>query len=159
MLTASLLISIGLLATSPIAELPDGWRAPTDAELVDPMLSDSPEALTRVAGDLNGDSVEDIALLLKSTRDSAEALWVHLSDLEQTRWVLLHQTSWGPEYPDVGLSMRIDRAAPGSYECLSTGQRHYFSTSGIKYFRLGSSSSVFFWSDAKGEFQQVWISD
>jgi len=159
MLTASLLIGAGLLAAPLTGELPDGWRVPSDTELADPMFSDAPAALTRVVADFNGDSVEDIALLLKSTRDSAEALWVYMSGLEQSKWLLLNQISWDPEHPDVGLSMRVDKAEPGSYECSSTGQRFHFSNSGLEYFRPGSSSSMFFWNDAKGEFQQVWVSD
>lgn len=170
MLSASLLISAGLLGAPPEEVLPEGWRLPTSAELTDPMFEDSPAAFTRVSADLNGDSVEDLALLLKSTRESSEALWVHLSGPDLPRWILVSQTSWGAEYPNVGLSMRIDRAEPGIYECFEADPSCNFGpaesrpllklgTAALEYFRPGSAASLIFWSGSQGKFLQVWVSD
>src|SRR5690606_32857286 len=125
----------------------------------DLMFTEAPEAFTRVVADLNDDSVEDIALVLKSTSESAEALWVFLSGPDKSEWILLNKLSWDSGQKNVGISMRIDKAEPGSYESRDTGQKHYFSVFGLEYFRPGSSSSVFFWSSAERKFQQIWIGD
>ncbi len=170
MLTVSLLISAGLLAAPIADELPYGWRLPTSAELTDPMFVESPADFTRVSADLNGDSVEDIALLLRSTQNNAEALWVYLSGPDQPIWILVNETSWGEKHPNVGLSMRIDRAEPGIYECFDTEPSCDFGspdgrlllnlvTSGLEYFRPGSAASLVLWSHSQGKFLQVWLSD
>ena len=134
------------------------------------MLKDSPTAFTRVAADFNGDSIGDIALLLKSTQGNAEALWVFMSAPEPSGWLLLNVISWPSEHADTGLSMRIDKAEPGVHACPDEGSgcetdptsgesKLTLTNPGIEYFRLGSSASVFYWSHIQGKFLQVWISD
>ncbi|CAN7148759.1 hypothetical protein LJR168_002441 [Pseudoxanthomonas sp. LjRoot168] len=166
---ASFLIVVGV-AGPMVNDLPEGWRLPTSAELQHPMLPESPAAFTRVIADLDDDGGDDTALLLKSTTSNAEALWVRMSGKEGPAWVRVDEISWGSDFANVGLVMRIDAAEPGIYACPaaeevcqqgrdSAARSLVLPNTGIEYFRLGSASSLYFWDSAQRKFKQVWLSD
>jgi hypothetical protein len=163
-------LMMGLVVGPVASDLPEGWRLPTNAELRNPMLPDSPAAFTKVVADLDDDGRDDTALLLKSTTSNAEALWVRLSGPEQGRWILVNEIQWGPDYASVDLGMRIDKAEPGVYPCPEAETichqegrdavpSFVLTSAAIEYFRLGSASSLYFWDKTQGKFQQVWQSD
>lgn len=163
-------LMMGWVVSPMASDLPEGWRLPTSAELQHPMLPESPAAFTRVLADLDDDGSDDTALLLKSTTSNAEALWVRMSGKEGPAWIRVNEISWGSDYANVGLVMRIDKAEPGIYACPEAeavcqqerdGAAHslVLSSTGIEYFRLGSASSLYFWDKALRRFQQVGLSD
>lgn len=155
------------------AELPTGWRFPTPKELADSDRDDSPTRYTTAKADFNDDGVNDEAVLLKSTMFSGEALWVRVSRGRKSfSWVKLSETKWGPEYPDVDLSMGIEVVNPGThtYACFDNADDCNFGdtksrpklklrNSSLMYFKLGSAASLFFWSNKEKKFLRVWISD
>lgn len=166
---ASVLI-MGWVASPMVTDLPEGWRLPTSAELQHPMLPESPAAFTRVIADLDDDGGDDTALLLKSTTNNAEALWVRMSGKERPAWIRVNEISWGSDFANVGLVMRIDAAEPGIYACPEAEavcqqgrdgatRSLVLSSTGIEYFRLGSASSLYFWNEKQEKFQRVWLSD
>lgn len=156
-------------------DLPPGWRLPTAEEMSDePLRSESPTRYAKVVGDFNGDGVEDEAYLLKSTRFSGEALWVHLSGpAGMFKWVKLSEIRWGKEYPSVNLGMGIDLIKPGivPYACFDDAPdtcqwgdgkampKLKLRDPGVMYFRFESAASMYFWSNSKQKFLRVWFSD
>lgn len=152
-------------------DLPDGWRLPTRKELSDEERKDRPTRYAKATADFNGDGIADDAVLLKSSRYSAEALWVRLSNDKGFSWVKLDETKWD-KYPNVDLAMGVDVAPPGIYPygCFENAKDCNFGPvserpklklrdPSIHYFRFGSASSAFFWSYKSGRFLRVWISD
>ncbi|SDQ84886.1 hypothetical protein SAMN05428982_2188 [Pseudoxanthomonas sp. CF385] len=163
-------LMMGWVVSPMVSDLPEGWRLPTSAELQHPMLPESPAAFTSVIADLDDDGGDDTALLLKSMTSNAEALWVRMSGKEAPAWIRVNEISWGSDYANVGLVMRIDTAEPGVYACPEAeavcqqelegpARSLVLSSTGIEYFRLGSTSSLYFWDKAQRRFQQVALSD
>ncbi|MFB2863414.1 hypothetical protein [Aeromonas sp. MdU4] len=151
-------------------DLPEGWRMPTAQELADePLRNESPTKYSTAEGDFNGDGKTDYAFLLKSTKFSGEGLWVKLSTANGDEWIVLEQTDWGKEYPNVNLAMGIDLADKGRYTTLC-GKGYWTCEKGepetltlenpsIHYFKFASSDSVFFWNKKSKKFDRVWLSD
>jgi hypothetical protein len=150
--------------------LPSEWRLPTDEELsAEPLRKESPTRYARAVADFDADGTPDEAILVKSTRFSGEALLVQLSCGKGCiRWVTLDTTDWGPQYPNVPVSMGVDVLPPGTYEyicleatggCDPSGVRPTVTLDApaISYFRFDSSSSFFYWKE--GRFSRVWTSD
>jgi hypothetical protein len=175
-----IIVVAGLLACphslAQANDLPPGWRLPLAREMADePLRKNSPTRYAKVVGDFNGDGVDDEAFLLKSTRFSGEALWVHLSGPGGTfSWVMLSEIRWGKEYQNVKLGMGIDLIKPGvvPYACFDSapyddcqwGDRKAMpklrlQDPGIMYFRFESAASMYFWSNSKQRFLRVWFSD
>lgn len=166
-----------VLASASIAsaeeDLPKGWRLPNQTELADEERNGSPQRLTRVDGDFNGDGVQDEALLLKSEVFSGEGLWVQLSARNGTRrWVALDEINWGPSYPIVPLAMAVEVAPPGihRYGCFDGAKDCNFGpheqrptlklrVPAIVYYKPESAGSMYFWSNRRNRFMRVWLSD
>lgn len=166
------MLALGSTAMATWAQdLPDGWRLPTRKELSYEERKNSATRFAKASADFNGDGVVDDAMLLKSTRYSAEALWVRLSTGEKGFvWLKLDETKWGAKYPNVDLAMGIEVAPPGvySYGCFDDAKECNFEhprpklklrDPSIDYFKFGSASSGFFWSYKYRRFLRVWISD
>src|SRR5688500_7583655 len=116
---ASLLIATALEVSSA-TDLPAGWRYPNTKELDDSARNESPSRFARVVADFDGDGKDDTALLLKGRKQSAESLWVRLSERHaESEWIKLADIQWGTQYPDVGLAMGIEVVQPGviAYAC------------------------------------------
>ena len=151
--------------------LPVGWRLPTPGEVSDEERNDSPTRYAKATADFNGDGIADDAILLKSSRYSAEALWVRLSADTRFTWVKLDETKWGKEYPAVNLSMGVGIAPPGThpfYGCFDGDRDCNFGREGPKltlrdpsilYFRFESAASMYLWSYKHRRFLRVWMSD
>jgi hypothetical protein len=165
-----LLLAAPSLAKDKIA-LPEGWRYPTIEELSDePGRKDSTTEYIQAVADFNGDSIDDEACLVKSTRYSGEGLLVHISDKKKGfRWLVLATTDWGKEYPKVNLSMGVDIVKPGHYKT-ACGKGYFKCEKGepevlklkrpaIDYFKFESANSFFFWDDKTRSFKRIWISD
>jgi hypothetical protein len=152
--------------------LPAGWRFPTEKELADQDRQPSPTRYAKAVADFNGDGVPDEAILVKSTKFSGQGLLVRLSDGKQGfTWVTLDTTDWGPEYPEVNLTMAIDVLPPGThrYICIETesgciGEQEPRAKMTIKrpslsYYRFESAASLFYWDSRTNRFVRVWLSD
>jgi hypothetical protein len=98
--------------------LPVGWRLPTLDEVSDKERNDRPSRYAKATADFNRDGVADDAVLLKSNRYSAEALWVRLSADNSFTWVKLDETKWGKKYPAVNLSMGVDVGSKAPLQCI-----------------------------------------
>jgi hypothetical protein len=153
-------------------DLPNGWRLPTPNEVSDEQRKDSPTRYAKATADFNGDGIADDAVLLKSSRYSAEALWVRLSTAQSFTWVMLDETKWGAKYPTVDLSMAVDVEPPGTfpYMCFDGAKdcnpgpvrdrpKLILRDATILYFKFESAASVFLWSYKYHRFLRVWLSD
>lgn len=154
-------------------ELPPGWRQALPSELNGEARQDSPTRYTKAEGDLNGDGVNDIAYVLKSTRFSGEALWVWLSQPSgRHRWIRLQQIKWPKEHGSIDLDMAIVTKEPGvvAYACFDTAKDCDFGphegrpklklrNASLVYFKPESAASLYFWSNKHSRFLRVWLSD
>lgn len=174
MLTSTAIsIAFALAHSASNVNLPTDWRYPDDNELNEVERANSPDGYIRVAADLNGDGIEDAAFILKNKVRSSEALWVHLSDAKEGfRWVKIFEIRWESEHQDVPLVMGIDKVEPGviAYSCFDEAPECNFgpdserpklklSSPSLEYFKMGSASSLFFWSNRHKRFLRVWLSD
>lgn len=154
------------------ADLPSGWRLPTDDELSDPLRDDSRSRHAEVRADFNGDGVNDLGRMLKS-RAGGEALWVRLSQARQGAvWIKLDEIPRPSGRGRSNLIMAIDTVKPGliAYACFDTAPDCNFSAdaqrpklrladASLLYFRPESAASLFFWSNKHRRFMRVWLSD
>lgn len=163
-------VAHGIPADAP---LPEDWRHPTAAELHDAERNESPDRYARVVADFNGDGRGDTALLLKRRTQSAEALWILLSEEQADyRWIKVIELPWGAGHPDVPLAMGIDKVDPGviAYGCLDDAGECNFGplserpklelkSPSLMYFKFGSAASLYFWSNKHRRFMRAWLSD
>lgn len=154
------------------ADLPAGWRLPTDKESSDPAREDSRSRYTEVRADFNGDGVEDLGRMLKTRTGGSEALWVRLSQARQgPAWIKLDEIPRS-ERGSADLIMAIDAVKPGliAYACFDTAPDCNFGAdaqrpklrltdASLLYFRPESAASLFFWSNKHRKFMRVWLSD
>jgi hypothetical protein len=155
-----------LLTCAPSAlaqEMPLGYRLPTQQELAESDRAESATRFAKAIADFNGDGV-------KSTKFSGEALFVRLSNGNKGyRWVQLDSTDWGPEYPNVDLSMAIEILKPGIHEyyCFDEEKDCNFGTKkkirlakpALSYYKFQSGGSFYFWDDKTKKFRRAWDSE
>lgn len=160
--------ALAALAAVP-ADLPAGWHPLPAAALEAQWRDASPVRFARLTADFNGDGHEDLAILLRSSRN--EALWVRLGGgAGDAVWQKL------AELPDGAIDnpsdMGVQQVDPGvvPYGCFDgAGDCNFgrnaqrpklvLTSPAIDFFRMGSSASVFFWSNSRGKFLRVWTSD
>ena len=154
-------------------DVPKGWRLPTRDEIaVDRSRQESSNGFTQAKADLNGDGVEDLAFVLKSTRFNGEGLWVYLSNGSAFNWVKLNETRWSGDGSGAILAMGISVEKPGviAYACFDGAKVCAFGDRAerpklklidpaINYFKMESAASIFFWSRTHKKFMRIWISD
>ncbi len=164
------IILLFMLLSMPIAAsaFPDGWRLPTDKELItEPPRDDSPLKYARVESDFNGDGKMDYAYLLKSTQYPGEGLMVRLSTLSGYEWQLLDRVEWSEEFSTAGLKMRINLAQPGGYKTACSfgywqcGEDEpavlKLKGSGIYQIRFDGVVAIWFWDMQYQRFKKVWL--
>lgn len=159
------IIVLWLIPLSCLAQdLPYGWRLADQDELSGRLQAD-----TQFTTDFNGDAVDDTAYAVKSTEFTGEGLLVHLSSEQGHQWHTLERIHWGPEYPQVRLTMGIGLAEAGNY-ITACGQGQWqcdeYETAefgiefpGIWYYRTGGHKSLFYWNTDKQKFDKQWISN
>ncbi len=160
-----------LVALAGSGDSPDGWQPVPAAALQEQWRDGSSQRFARVAGDFDGDGEEDLAILLRSSR--SEALWVRLSGTKApARWLMLDEVPLPHIIGEQPPVMALDRVAPGvvAYACFDSDTdcnsglerqrpKLVLKFPAIEYFRMGSSSSIFFWSNSRKKFLRVWTSD
>jgi hypothetical protein len=160
--------ALAALAAVP-ADLPAGWHPLPAAALTGEWRDESPVRFARLVADFNGDGHEDLAILLRSSRN--EALWVRLGNGPGAAvWQKLAELPDG--VTDDPSTMGVQRVAPGvvPYGCFDgAGDCNFgpdaqrpklvLTSPAIDFFRMGSSASVFFWSNSRRTFLRVWTSD
>jgi len=163
-------ISCALLVTvTSFASLPIGWRYPNVKELSTKERASSKSHYAVVNSDLNGDGVNDSAVILINSDKKGEALWVKLSvGISDFKWIKLDEI----KAESVAPSMGIEVAKPGEYSfgCYDEDSNCSFGPEetrlklsltlpGIEYFRFESASSIFYWDVKLLRFRRVWTSD
>ncbi len=170
MRTCILLLALSLSFSISAQDVPDGWRPANGPELSSNALrKKSPSQFTRVEADFNGDGVNDVARLFKSTYFSGEGLLVYLSGENGFEWSVLEKIDWGPDYSNVSLAMGVDLAeaknymtacGKGQWQC-DEYETAEFGTKlpGIWHFRMGGHKALFYWNKEKQKFDKQWITN
>ena len=153
------------------SDLPAGWHPLSAVALEEDWRDESPVRFDRLVADFDGDGREDLAILLRSARH--EALWVRLGgDTDAEVWQKLAELPLPGGVIDQRSNMGLARVEPGvmAYGCFDGSRECDIATDAqrpklvltspaIDFFRMGSSASVFFWSNSRKKFLRVWTSD
>ena len=158
-----------LLSTPSLASgFPEGWRLPTEKELIaEPPETDSLAKYAQVDSDFNDDGKVDRAYLLKSINYPGEGLVVSVSTSQGNEWLVLDRVEWGEEYVGAGLKMRIKLAQPGRYTtacALGYWQCEpdepavlELKQAAIYQDRFDGAVAIWFWHKETKQFKQIWL--
>ncbi|MDH3975809.1 MAG: hypothetical protein OEV42_16165 [Deltaproteobacteria bacterium] len=146
--------------------LPEGWRLPTEKETSNEFMwrDEDEKRYLSVVADFNGDGNEDKAFLLMNDNKDSMGLFVLLShgdsyekyqlgELEGTSWIEVMGIT------DVKAGKYKTACGLGYFEC-SPGESEELTLKNpaIDFFTFGSVNSFFYWNEAEGEFERVWMS-
>jgi len=157
-------LSAPLLAS----DLPEGWRLPTEKELIAvPAGADSLSKHAQIDSDFNDDGKLDRAYLLKSINYPGEGLVVSVSTPQGSEWLVLDRVEWGAEYAGAGLKMRIKLAQPGNYttacalgywQC-GPGEPAVLvlKRAAIYQDRFDGAVAIWFWQKETQQFKKIWL--
>jgi len=165
-----IIILLVLLLTGPVlaADFPEGWRLPTEKELIaEPPSAGLLLKYAQVDSDFNDDGKLDRAYLLKSTHYPGEGLVVSVSTSQGNEWLVLDRIEWGEEYAGAGLKMRIKLAQPGNYTtacALGYWQCEpdepavlKLKRAAIYQDRFDGAIAIWFWHKETKQFKKTWL--
>ena len=147
-------------------DLPVGFRAPVESDYPKSMVSSLGKLPFKIQKDLNGDGIEDTALLLiKSDNKELRLVTFMSSDVGTHKLFILDSH----EITNQHLLMGISEVQPGSHRT-ACGKGYWeckddeppvleLEQTGIRYFQFESSSSIFYWDAKSKSFKRIWISD
>jgi hypothetical protein len=142
----------------PGAELPPGWRLPSESELSDPWRKGTGRDAA-VALDCNGDGTEDLARLVVAPETGEEGLLARVSGSKGGAWQVLDRSEMGRT-----VHMGLAVSPPGEVTacepdgCDAPRVRIRIPHGAFEYFRPESAASVFV-CEADGEIRRYWLSD
>lgn len=165
-----LYILVAMAYADDIPEEPENWNKPVpeNALKVDPWRNDSDNLYLHDFGDYNGDKILDYASIMISKDKRKEGLLVYLGHTESFgEWRVLDVLPRTLK-TDNHVFMGMKTLPSGHYETAfcsnldDSGQcftEINIPNDSISYFRLASSSRIFWWNDKKNDFDIFWVSD
>jgi len=164
-----IILLVSLLAGPVLAaDFPEGWRLPTEKELIaEPPRTGSHSKYAQVDSDFNDDGKIDRAYLLKSINYPGEGLVVSISTSQGNQWLVLDRVEWGEEYAGAGLKMRIKLAQAGNYttacalgywQC-EPGEPAVLELkrAAIYQDRFDGAVAIWFWHKETKQFKKIWL--
>ncbi|MCG8433080.1 MAG: hypothetical protein MJA83_03485 [Gammaproteobacteria bacterium] len=149
--------------------LPQGWRLPTEAELQDSLTTRN--ACTayclQTAADLNGDGLQDGAVLVIHSDGTRSAVFAYLASSGNAyQWYLLEEYG----NAEAVLSMGVEHFARSKQDYFCAEADEFDAECGswrtvsldnpaIDYFRLDGAGSIFVWNAAGEKFFRYWYTD
>ncbi|QJC55797.1 hypothetical protein HC248_01080 [Polaromonas vacuolata] len=148
------------------ADLPTGWRLPTNLELSDAWRNDDLQRFAAVKGDFNGDGFLDQAMILVSDRGNRLGLFVFLSQIKKTEKVYKLDEIKDKSFLQV---TGLNKVSAGKYKT-ACGKGYWnckdgelseikISNDAVSYFKKESASSYFWWNKRSNSFVRTWMSD
>lgn len=163
-------ILVAVAYAGDMPEEPENWNKPVlEAVLkADSWRNGSDNLYFHDFGDYNGDKILDYASIMISKDRRKEGLLVYLSHTESSgEWRVLDVLPRSLE-ADGHVFMGMETLPPGHYEtvfCSNLDENEQCFTEidilndSISYFRLASSSRIFWWNGTKNNFDVFWVSD
>lgn len=152
------------------ADMPDGWKLPSERDLSQYFREKSPEKYALVDADFNGDAKTDYAYILKSTEFDGEGLLVKLSSNEGYVWKTINKINRGSKEKYSRIEMGIRLAEPGEHKtvcaygydagCKADDPKSIkLESSGIWYFQYEAYEVLVYWDANDEKFKNVLVAD
>lgn len=163
------LLSIFLLLISSeiIAEatIPAGWRLTVRNDYsAEEQQNFGNKIPNQVEADFNGDGIEDHAWLLLERHHTIYALVIALSTTgKDYQEIILHSNNFSGLMP-MGIALlpptTVQVLCEKNDDCGKNNKKPFkLPLPGLQYFMFESGASVFYWNEAKHQFERIWLSD